>query len=127
MCLICDENPKAHSFYKLAKENDSYIFYSCPADAEDYWDEEGIVSHIREKLNEIGSSNWIYIFDGKNFGIKNALEISVAKGIIEVLLEHSDTLKEIRLINTTRYVDLMMTIIKPFLPHEIFLKIKWNS
>ena len=127
MCKICDNNPKAHSFERIAKENGKCVFYSCPGDAEDYWDEDGIITHMREEIDKINMGEWIYIFDGKGFELKHALEISLAKSIITLLQEHPENLKEIRLINTTSYVNIMMNLISPFMPEKIYKKIIWKS
>lgn len=127
MCKICDSDPKAHSFFKIATERNTQIFYSCPAEATRYWDTDGIVNHCNEKLAEKGDADWIYTFDGKGFGLKHALEIGAALGLLGVLKNHEDTLKEIRMINTSLHVKTMMKTVQPFISKSISKKIVWKS
>tara|TARA_B100000886_G_C20380992_1_gene473924 strand:+ start:297 stop:704 length:408 start_codon:yes stop_codon:yes gene_type:complete len=127
MCKKCDENPKAHSFYKLAIEDGKSIFYSCPAQAEDYNDVDGILEHILEKLGENQGKDWIYIFDGKGFELKHAMEIRLLKGIIAILDNNKQSLKEIRIINTSVYVEYLMNVLHPILPDCLSSKINWKK
>jgi hypothetical protein len=104
------------------------IFYSCPAEATKYFDKESVELHCREKLHEKGNKNkWIFIFDGTGYSIRHALAIGVSLSFLRVITEHADTLVEIRILNTSSYVSTMLTIMKPFIPHNIYSKINWNT
>jgi hypothetical protein len=128
MCISCDIDPKSHSFFKIATEGTVQIFYSCPAEATKYFDKESVELHCREKLQEKGGENkWIFIFDGTGYTLRHALAIGVSLSFLRVIKEYSDTLIEIRILNTSSYVSTMLTIMKPFIPHNIYSKINWDT
>lgn len=128
MCKSCDDDPKSHSFFKIATENTIQIFYSCPAEATKYFDKESVELHCREKLQEKGeNTKWIFIFDGTGYSLRHALAIGVSLSFLHVINDHADTLIEIRIVNTSTYVSTMLTIMKPFIPHNIYSKINWNT
>jgi hypothetical protein len=127
MCKICDDKPNSHSFHKLAKQGKTQLFYSCPAEATKYYDTEGIVQHMCELLDENKENNWIWIFDGRGFGIKHSLQIGTCMGIISVLKKYGDTLEEIRMTNTNPYVKSIFKACHPFIPNTLYNKIKWKS
>ena len=127
MCIICCKDPNAHSFYKLATQQEIQIYYSCPAQATHYNDVKGITHHIREILVEKGDAKWIYVFDGKDFGWKHMIELNVAKGVLDILIEQYDTLQEIQIINASSYVEVLMNMLKPILPTTIIEKIVWKK
>ena len=128
MCKSCDVDPKSHSFFRIATEDNVQIFYSCPSEATKYYDKESVELHCREKLQEKGDTNkWIFIFDGTGYTLRHAMAIGVSLSFLRVIKEHADTLLEIRILNTSSYVSTMLTIMKPFIPHKIYSKINWNT
>jgi len=127
MCIVCDENPKAHSFFKLATESGVHIYYSCPAEATNYWDKESVANHCREKLAEKEDAKWIFIFDGMGYTIRHALAIGVAHRFLGVIKEYADTLVEIRIVNMSKHVGTMISIMRPFIPSNIYKKINWET
>ena len=90
-------------------------------------DVDGILEHILEKLGENQGKDWIYIFDGKGFELKHAMEIRLLKGIIAILDNNKQSLQEIRIINTSVYVEYLMSILHPILPDCLSSKINWKK
>jgi hypothetical protein len=128
MCKSCDVDPKSHSFFRIATEDNVQIFYSCPSEATKYFDKQSVKIHCREKLQEKGDTcKWIFIFDGTGYTLRHAMAIGVSLSFLRVIKEHADTLLEIRILNTSSYVSTMLTIMKPFIPHNIYSKINWNT
>lgn len=128
MCKACDIDPKAHSFFKIATEDTIQIFYSCPAEATQYFDKESVELHCREKLQEKGYKNkWSFIFDGKGYTLRHALALGVSTTFLSVIKDHADTLVEIRILNTSTHVSTMLSVMKPFIPDNIYSKINWNT
>jgi len=128
MCKSCDNDPTSHSFFKIATENTIQIFYSCPAEATKYFDKESVELHCREKLHEKGEqTKWIFIFDGTGYSMRHALAIGVSLSFLRVIKDHADTLIEIRILNTSTHVSTMLAMMKPFIPHNIYSKINWNT
>jgi hypothetical protein len=128
MCKSCDVDPKSHSFFRIATEDNVQIFYSCPSEATKYFDKQSVEIHCREKLQEKGDTcKWIFIFDGTGYTLRHAMAIGVSLSFLRVIKEHADTLLEIRILNTSSYVSTMLTIMKPFIPHNIYSKINWNT
>jgi hypothetical protein len=127
MCIICDNEPGSHSFYKINTINNINIFYTCPAKATKYWDTKGILAHYEEVLEENGENEWIWIFDSHLFGFKHSLEISTALGILKLLKhKYGKYLKEIRIINNSIYIKSFYNLLYPFIPNKIIKIIRWG-
>ena len=127
MCKLCDKDPQSHSFYKLATENNAVLIYSCPGDAK-ATDKESVVSHITEVLEQQQGKEWIWIIDGKGFGVKQASRISTSTAIMNLVTNnYNDTLSEIRITNPTKYVVAIFKTIIPFMHPSLKRKIVWKT
>jgi len=133
MCIICDNEPGSHSFYKLDTNNNNNnnnninFFYTCPAKASKYWDTKGILAHYEEVLEENGEKEWIWIFDSHRFGLKHSMEMSTAFGILKLLKnKYGKCLKEIRIINNSIYIKGFYNLLYPFIPIEVINIIRWG-
>jgi hypothetical protein len=125
MCKICDAEPGSHSFMKMAKQGTTTFFYTCPSEAKKYWDTKGILEHISESLRENDGEHWIWIVDADGFEIKHSIQISTAIGIVKILSEQGDSLKEIRIINPNRFISILYNAIYPFMTTSFKSKIQW--
>lgn len=54
MCKSCDVDPKSHSFFRIATEDNVQIFYSCPSEATKYFDKQSVEIHCREEITRKG-------------------------------------------------------------------------
>tara|TARA_Y100000816_G_scaffold281295_1_gene255664 strand:+ start:434 stop:883 length:450 start_codon:yes stop_codon:yes gene_type:complete len=127
MCKLCDKDSTSHSFYKIASEGKKSLYYSCPSEATS-WDKEPIVAHFREVLDSKPREGaWVWIFDGKGFGLRHSLHVSTSLAIMRLITEYCDTLDEIRIVNSTRYVKAIFNTIVPLMNPKLKNKISWKS
>ena len=55
------------------------------------------------------------------------MEIRLLKGIIAILDNNKQSLQEIRIINTSVYVEYLMNVLHPILPDCLSSKINWKK
>ncbi len=125
MCILCDNDPKSHSFFKMGKQNGANLFYTCPGDATNH-ETEGVLTHYREVLEQNKGEKWIFIFDANGFNLYHSTRIASARGLITIFQEYGDYLEELRILNANNFVKSLFMTIKPFAPTEIFNKIVWK-
>lgn len=126
ICPICKLDPSSHSFTKLQEEKDIIYYYTCPANARLYYDVESIRKHYDGMLGEC-SKKYIWILDGKDFGLTHALQINVALEIINLITKkYYDNLNKIMIINSGTFVSMIYHSIMPFLDEEIKKKITFQ-
>ena len=119
-CNICAMRPGAHSFDLLSTTTEEIpTFYTCPAEAIDYWDGKGIVSHMRDVLSNYPTP-WIWHLDAQGFGLKHALEMGVAMDLLAFFRndEFGKSLDHVIIVNANHYLRGMFAILKPFLTLE---------
>jgi CRAL/TRIO domain len=125
ICSKCVVDPASHSFRKLLDKNGRCVFYTNPSKAKDHNDTEGILRHYDRALAQIGDKKWIWIFDGDGFESEHALEISTGRGIAALINEkYGNTLEEIKIINPTIHIKVILKLIRPFMSDLIESKIR---
>lgn len=128
-CLICQSNPKAHSFKLLSKQTKKLqnAYYSCPASSELYDDIEGTTNHADIELKKTHPNRWIYLFDSRDLELKHVMQVKLILSIFNLLKEkgYINTLEEIHIINSkdNLYVEQLFAIIKPMIPKRLNDKI----
>lgn len=122
-CPICKLDPLSHSFTKLYEQKDMIYYYTCPAKAKLYYDVESIRKHYDGMLGEC-SKKYIWILDGKDFGLIHALHINVALEIIDLIMKkYHHNLDKIIILNSGAFVSMIYQSIIPFLHEEMKNKI----
>jgi hypothetical protein len=126
LCPDCDIDNKSHSFVQLWRENDIYVFYSCPGTAIKYNDSVGILRHFTNVLSyyKCNETYWKWVFDFNGFSLKHMLEINTAIAIAKLINTYSNYLLEIKIINTNIYTYSMLRVVMPFLNDSIKNKIE---
>jgi hypothetical protein len=127
ICPKCHINPQAHSFRIIKEDSTKTVFYTCPADAEEYNDTNGILLHYENMLTNNGKKDWIWVFDCDRLQIKHALEFNTAMGIIKLISEkfiHNIT--QIHIINTNYVTNIILNFTLPFLSNKLKDQIKSN-
>lgn len=115
ICQTCLKEPNSHSFKKIGEKNNINYFYTCPANASKYDDNQGILEHYKGTLNNFPNQKWIWIFDSEGFSTKHALNIPLAIDLAKLISQYKDTLVKINIINPTWHIKSIITITKPFL------------
>jgi hypothetical protein len=123
ICKKCAIDPTSHSFRKLSEKNGISTYYTNPAKAKLYKDTEGILEHYNNALELIGNNKWSWIFDSDGFDLHHAMEIQTGIGIAKITVKYGNNLEEIKIINPTWYIKVMLTVVMPFLSDKIRQKI----
>lgn len=119
-CPVCALDPTSHSLKKIGMfDDDTVIMYTKPADASRYWDRDGIIVHYDNVLSKI-EKKWMWIFDAEGFSYKHMVEIDVATSLARLISsKYSHSLQKIIIINPSFIVNIMLTIVTPFLSKNI--------
>ena len=124
-CPICELNPGSHSLTKMYERENIEYYYTCPAKATRYNDTDGIVAHYEGMLREIDKP-WIWVFDGTGFDLAHSLEIGIGIKLIDIISK-SERLQKIMIINPTIYLNMIYTILYPFLSERLRDIIEFNT
>lgn len=121
ICPLCKIEPFSHSLTKLSEKNGIIYYYTCPSQAILYYDVESIISHYNGVLSEIPENKeWIWIFDGLDFGFTHAVQTNVAIEIAKLISnKFSKNLKKIIIINPTIYITMTHKVVMPFVNETI--------
>ena len=137
ICYKCYLNPNAHSFKILSgneKKNifnkyinnlidvddKTIIFYTCPSDAIEYNDSDGILLHYENMLKKNGNKDWIWIFNCNNLDIKHSLEFNTAKRIAQLVsTKYMHNIKKIYVINSNYVINIILNFVWPFLNDKL--------
>ena len=90
------------------------------------YDSKIILAHYENILNNLGNdTQWIWIFDSKEFGLTQSLEIQTAIGIAKLISpqKYGKNLQQIVIANPTMYIRTALNVILPFLSQDIRNKI----
>jgi hypothetical protein len=120
-CPLCLLDPLSHSLTNFLEKDNTYYFYTCPEKSKLYFDTISIIEHYNGVLSEIPENkNWVWVLDSLGFGLKHFLQIEVATELSKLISsKFSKNLEKIIIINPTRYVSAVYSIVKPFLNNKI--------
>ena len=127
---ILENGSLNHSFSKIEERDGVSIYYTCPSNLTQVYDSDIILAHYETLLNNLGNDKqWIWIFDSKEFGLKQSLEIQTAIGIAKLISpqKYGKNLQQIVIANPTMYIRTALNIILPFLSQEIRNKIVYHK
>jgi len=116
-CPKCSVDPSSHSLKKLGEKYNVEYYYTCPAQASLYYDEEGIYNHYNGVLNDISDENkWVWIFDSHDFGLKHLMYINIGITLSTLIsTKYSHNLQKIIIINPNIYTSTTYNILSYFL------------
>ncbi len=120
-CPLCLLDPLSHSLTNFLEKDNTYYFYTCPEKSKLYFDTISIIEHYNGTLSEIPENKkWIWVLDALGFGLNHFLQIEVATELSKLISsKFSKNLEKIIIINPTRYVSGVYSIVKPFLNNKI--------
>mgnify|MGYP001175049477 FL=1 len=128
ICNICHLEPGSHSLKKISENENTTIYYTCPAQATKYYDCSGIIQHYDNELQTIKTEKWIWVMDCKGFDMKHFMQPQVGIGLGELISKkYSTNLEKIYVINPNWYIYSMTTIIWPFLNEKMRTIIVYDS
>lgn len=123
-CSICVQRPGAHSFSPMGYDHihGIRVFYTCPAEATEYWDGKGIVAHMRALLLE-EEDCWIWKLNASGFGVQHAMEVGVAMDLISFFCESATNAPfKIQIINGNGYLRAMLAMLSAFIPPSLIIQ-----
>ena len=127
---IFENDSLNHSFSKIEERDGVSIYYTCPSKLQKIYDSEIILEHYETLLSNLGNdTQWIWIFDSKEFGLTQSLEIQTAIGIAKLISpqKYGKNLQQIVIANPTMYIRTALNILLPFLSQEIRNKIVFEG
>lgn len=123
-CSICSSDPSTHILRKVGEKVTHVTFYTHPSKVKKDYPAEQIIQHYVHRLGEKGAKPWIWIFDGAQFDTDHILELRTGQGIADLLKgAHSQTLIEIKVINPTIHLKVLLKVIQPFMEEELRAKL----
>ena len=115
----------SYSFKKLHTRHGVSTYYTKPSTISQYEDADEALKGYNEILDHLGNHKWSWIIDGDGFEIMYALELKTGKGINSLLSgKHSENLQEIRVVNATMCMRLLIKAAMAFLPEQTRKKVK---
>jgi len=119
-----DSSP-SYSFKKLHTRQGVSTYYTKPSTISQYTDADEALQDYNKILDELGNHKWSWIIDGDGFEILYALELKTGNGVASLLEgRHGETLQEIRVVNPTMCMRILIKAALAFLPDTIRKKVK---
>ncbi len=123
-CPICSSDPSTPVFRKVGEKPTHVIFYTHPSKVKKEYPAEQIIQHYAHRLEEKGARQWVWIFDGAQFDTDHVMELRTGQGIAELLRgSPSETLVEIKVINPTIHLKVLLKVIRPFMEEGLRAKL----
>ncbi len=115
-CPICLSEPRSHSLKMIFENKNTRYFYTHPASALKYDDAKGIIEHYDGVLSENKDKLWVWVFDSKGFEMKHVLQVSVARGLADLICnKHYDNLKKIIIMHENYTIKFILNFLWIFL------------
>lgn len=116
-CPVCLLRPGAHSFSFVTIVEKTPVFYTCPAEAAEYWDGAGIVAHVETVWAAHGAPpRWHWTFDARDYGLRHALEFGVARDVLELFQSgRVGIVEKIVVKNVNGYLRWLLVALRPFM------------
>ena len=119
VCKKCKQGRKAHSFEAFGTlQNGVQIFYTCPAQREDFND-DNFLEDFGQHLEATGGKPWIWIFDCQGYEAKHMLSLRDSLGLLNLFeTKYKDSLQAMYVINEAWYFHLFLKTVKPLMKKE---------
>jgi hypothetical protein len=123
-CPICAIDPSTFILRKVAEKATHSVYYTHPSKVKVEHPADHIIAHYTHRLQENGKKPWIWIFDGSQFDTDHIMELKTGQGIAELLQGPcGDALQEIRIINPTIHLKVLLKVIQPFMEDKLKAKV----
>jgi len=115
-CPICTTDPSTFVFRKISEKPTHAVYYTHPSKVKTEHPADHIIAHYTHRLQENGAKPWIWIFDGTQFDTDHIMELKTGQGIAELMKGlYTDSLLEIKIINPTIHLKILLKVIQPFM------------
>lgn len=118
-CQKCLQGRKAHSFETLGTlQNGVRIFYTCPAQREDFND-DNFLEEFDQHLESTEGKPWIWIFDCQGYEAKHMLNLRDSLGLLHLFeTKYKHSLQAMYVIHEAWYFHLFLKSVKPLMKRE---------
>jgi hypothetical protein len=124
VCSLCASDPSTPVFRKVGEKPTHVLFYTHPSKVKKTYSAEQIIQHYTHRLEEKGAKPWVWIFDGAQFDTDHIMELRTGQGIAELLKgAHSESLVEIKVINPTIHLKVLLKVIQPLMEDGLRAKL----
>ena len=114
-----------YSFKKLHERNGVSTYYTKPSTIHEYDTPEEVLQDFNDILDHLGNNKWAWIIDSDGFELTLSLDMKTSKGCAKLLSgKHAENLQEIRLINPTLCIRMLLKVIMPFIQDSTRKKVK---
>ena len=114
-----------YSFKKIHERNGVSTYYTKPSRIDQYETPEEVLDDFNEILDHLGNNKWAWIIDSDGFELTLSLDMKTSKGFAKLLSgKHAENLQEIKLINPTLCIRMLLKVIIPFLQDSVKKKVK---
>ncbi len=116
-CSKCTSDTASYSFKRVSDKNGVICFYTNPAKAKIFKDHEDLVTHFEHMLALVTpQKKWVWILDGEGFDTDHLVEVRTGIALTNLISDHHlPTLKEIKIINPSVHLRVILKVIMPFL------------
>lgn len=115
----------SYSFKKLHTRNGISTYYTKPSTITQYEDADQALEDYNKNLNHLGNHKWSWIIDGDGFDMMYALELKTGNNIRSLLSgKHGENLQDIRVVNPTMGMRILIQAALAFLPDSIRKKVR---
>jgi|LauGreDrversion4_2_1035121.scaffolds.fasta_scaffold32039_6 hypothetical protein len=123
-CGVCSTDPSSYVLRKVADKGLYTVFYTHPSKVKTAFRPDDIIAHYQHRLHENGSKKWVWVFDGSQFDTDHIMELKTGQGIAELLAgPYGDLLVEIKIINPTIHLKVLLKVIRPFMTDILISKL----
>jgi hypothetical protein len=125
-CTKCSSESASYSFKRVSEKSGVITFYTNPAKAKIFKGNEDLLIHFEHMLALVTpAKRWVWIIDGDGFDTDHIVEVRLGLSIIKLITEkHMDTLQEIKIINPSIHLKVILKVILPFLNDGLKPKFK---
>ena len=125
-CSKCNSETASYSFKRVADKQGLLTFYTNPAKAKIFKDHEDLYTHFEHMLALVTEKKqWIWIIDGDGFDTDHLLEVRTGMAIIQLITEqYVRSLREIKIINPSVHLRVLLKVVLPFLHEELRQRIR---
>ena len=120
-CPKCIETPGFHSFIKLGKTTKGYdIIYSKPAIVEERKLTDENMQNYLIHLDNASNKKWVWIIDSRGLdNLETPNLFLLRKFYLEIQKRYKNILKHIFILNKSYMMQIIYTMLYPFLSFEI--------
>lgn len=123
-CKICSTDPTSYVLRRVAEKATHSVFYTHPSKVKTTFCPDDIIAHYHHRLHENGPKKWVWVFDGSQFDTDHIMELKTGQGIAELLAgPFGDLLAEIKVINPTIHLKVLLKVIQPFMTDVLIKKL----